>query len=395
MTWVDGVILAALTLALFNGFRRGAVMQVFSWGGFVLGLFAGGFTALAVIRAVQPNTAGAQLGISVGTFLAVAFLVEGLVAWGGAKLARKIVNQHARKANAISGSAVAMIMVLIVSWLFTPAARRVPEIASAVRGSVILRMTDAFLPGAPPNVLSALGGLLDRTGFPEVFAQLNPSLAPGVEAPPAELARDEEVLAAARLTFKIESRGCSGRVNGSGFPVADDTVITAAHVVAGTEGTVVIQAEDAGGRRFDARVVYMDTDTDIAVLRVPRLPNRLLDIDDDHASRGTDGAAIGYPGGGDRTISVARVRVRTNAQGQDIYSRRRVVREIYVLRAEVRQGNSGGPFVDVDGRIRGMVFAASATDPEESYALSESEVIEALGRAEGRTRQVDTGRCAI
>ncbi|HEX9713530.1 MAG TPA: MarP family serine protease [Actinomycetota bacterium] len=395
MTWVDGLIFGVLLLALFNGYRRGAVIQLFSWGGFVLGLFAGGFAALLIVNAFHPGSAGARVGVSLGAFLVIAFLVEGLIALGGAKLARKIVAESARKANAITGSVVAMIMVLIVAWLVTPITRRVPEVAAAVKGSAILRFADAILPGSPPNMLSALGGLLDRTGFPEVFATLNPSLAPGVDPPPAALARDRQVLAAARLTFKIQGKGCGGVVNGSGFPIREDTVVTAAHVVAGTSDTKVIEASDAGGSSFDARVVYMDTETDIAILRVGRLPNELLELSTQPAAFKTDGAAIGYPGGGKRTISVARVRTRTDARGQDIYSQRSVFREIYVLRAVVRQGNSGGPLVDTAGVVRGMIFAASATEAEESYALAETEVRDALRQAAGRNKQIDTGRCAI
>lgn len=395
MNWVDGIIIGALILALLNGFRRGAVMQMFSWGGFVLGLFAGGFAALVLVNTFEPASPTARVTLSLGAFLVVAFLVEGLVALGGARIARRIVGDRARKVNAMTGAVVAMVAVLLVAWLSTPITRRVPELAAAVHGSVVLRATDVVMPGTPPNVLAAIGGLLDRTGFPEVFAQLNPSLAPGVDPPPASLAEDEQVLAAARLTFKIESRGCGGRVNGSGFPVRRNTIVTAAHVVAGTEGTVAIAASDAGGDRYDARVVYLDSDTDIAILRVASLPNDLLPLATATAARGTDGAAIGYPGGGSRTTSVARVRTGTTARGRDIYSRRTVFRDIYVLHAGVKQGNSGGPFVDTDGEVRGMVFAASATDQNESYALTEGEVREALQAAAGRNQAVDTGRCAI
>lgn len=393
MNWVDAVIVGVLGLALVNGFRRGAVLQVFSWGGFFAGIVAGSLVAVALVHAFNPQQAGTKLGVSLGAFLIVAFLVEGLVAFGGSRLARKIVGDRARMANAVGGSGVAALAVLSLAWMLTPAVARLPEVASSVRRSAILRTAERL--AHPPNILAVMGALLDRTGFPEVFAQLNPSLAPGVDPPPAALARDREVLAAARLTYKIESNGCAGRVNGSGFPVSRDTVVTAAHVVAGTNGSVVIAARDAGGDRFAARVVYMDTNTDIAVLRVPTLPSNLLPLGPSAAGRGTDGAAIGYPGGGDRRISVARVRARTEAIGRDIYSRRNVTREIYVLRAVVRQGNSGGPFVDEEGSVRGMIFAASATNNEESYALTETEIRQALQRSAGRSAQVNTGRCAI
>ena len=113
------------------------------------------------------------------------------------------------------------------------------------------------------------------------------------------------------------------------------------------------------------------------------------------ARRGDTGAAIGYPGGGPRTISPARVRARTNAVGRDIYDRKLVSRSIYVLAATVHQGNSGGPFVDDNGVVRGMIFAAAADNPNESYALTSDEISQAYQAARSRTREVDTGTCAL
>ena len=66
-----------------------------------------------------------------------------------------------------------------------------------------------------------------------------------------------------------------------------------------------------------------------------------------------------------------------------------------MLRATVIPGNSGGPFVDTDGRVRGMIFAASSNNKDEAYALDGSEIQQALRAGESRTRQVDTKTCAI
>jgi len=394
VNWIDLLIVVALVLGLFTGYRRGVVVQVFSWGGFLLGLVVGALLAPGIVSAFDPKSPTTQAIITVAAFLGVAFALEGLIAFAGFKLSRKISHGTVRRVDAIVGSGVAAMLSLAMSWFVSAPARQVPELEESVRGSAILDAIDATL-GTPPDFFGVIGGLLDRTGFPQVFSRLNPGLAPGVERPPARLRRDPEIRFAARLTYKIESDGCGGRVDGSGFPVDRTTVVTAAHVVAGTSDTKVIQATDAGGDVFDATVVYMDTDTDIAILRTAPLDDGTLRIASTSAERGTDGAAIGYPGGGDRVTSPARVRAQTEAIGRDIYSRRQVQREIYVLRSIVRQGNSGGPFVDDDGIVRGMIFAASASQEEESYALAEVEIERAIANAAGRRRGVDTGRCAI
>ncbi|MGH2728018.1 MAG: trypsin-like peptidase domain-containing protein, partial [Actinomycetota bacterium] len=193
-------------------------------------------------------------------------------------------------------------------------------------------------------------------------------------------------------TFKIESVGCGGVVDGSGFPLDEHHVITAAHVVAGTSNHKVTDAE---GHTVRATVVFINTDIDIAVLVVTAPPSPALQWTTRPADRRTDGAAIGYPGGGRRKISPARVRALTEAVGRDIYNRKLVSRQVYVLSALVRQGNSGGPFVDEDGVVRGMIFAASADDPNEAYALSATEIDRAMDAARGRSKEVNTGSCAL
>jgi S1-C subfamily serine protease len=63
------------------------------------------------------------------------------------------------------------------------------------------------------------------------------------------------------------------------------------------------------------------------------------------------------------------------------------------LQTLVRPGNSGGPFVLPDGRVAGVVFAASSGEEDIGYAIAATEVDDPLQRAIGRTTPVDTGPC--
>jgi S1-C subfamily serine protease len=393
VNWIDAVILAALALALFSGYRRGAIMQAFSWGGFVLGLIVGAIVGPSIVQAFDPSSGFSRAMIGLGSFLGIAFIIEIIVSIAGAALARRITAPMARKVDAWIGAIVGAFLSLFAAWIlgFTLSRGPSPELGRAIKGSAILRLADRIAPH-PPDFLAEIGHFLNRSGFPDVFARLNPNLAPGVAPPPASLANEGAILAAASLTYKIESAGCGGIVDGSGFPVDPHIVITAAHVIAGTGDTHVISSD---GDTFAAVPIYLNTSIDVAVLRVSNMPRDDLRIASGSAPRGEDGAAIGYPGGGRRVISPARVRARTEAVGRDIYSRRLTSREIYVLRARVRQGNSGGPFVDTRGRVRGMIFAASESEPDESYALAENELQTAVQRALERNRRVGTGECAV
>jgi S1-C subfamily serine protease len=393
MNWIDLLILVSFGLATWSGFARGALLQVFSWGGFIVGLILGSILAPLIVEAADPKDATTKAFLGLGIFLGIAFLFEALVAAGGLALRRKILRPGARRFDQAAGAVIGIFFALVGAWFLGATLKRGPSpaLAGAVKDSAILSVIDKVFP-RPPAILAEIGRFLDRSGFPDVFAQLNPSLAPGVAPAPASLRNDPEILAAAEGSFKIESRGCGGLVDGSGFPLDNRNLITAAHVVAGTSGTRVI---DPRGNAIRGTVVYIDTNVDIAVVRLATAPGRVLEYTTRTATRGSTGAAIGYPGGGPRTISPARVRAKTEAVGRDIYNRRLVSRDVYVLSAQVRQGNSGGPFVDDTGIVRGMVFAASADDPNESYALSGEEIEKAYNAARARPEPVSTGSCAI
>jgi S1-C subfamily serine protease len=167
-------------------------------------------------------------------------------------------------------------------------------------------------------------------------------------------------------------------------------VVTNAHVIAGVDAPEV-QFQDAGP--FSATTVLFDDDTDLAVLYVRAGLPQDLDFLGPDLERGATGAVLGFPGGEDLTASPAGVRRRLNAVGRDIYGRGTIEREVYELQTRVRPGNSGGPFVNSDGIVAGVVFAASTTDNDVGYALTSSQVEPVVRRALGRTGAVDTGRC--
>ena len=133
--------------------------------------------------------------------------------------------------------------------------------------------------------------------------------------------------------------------------------------------------------------MLFDPKLDVAILRVEHDLGPVLNLLGHEVERGAKGAVIGYPENGPLTFGKAAVRSVIPNKRPDIYGKGEVSRRVYELQAVIRPGNSGGPFVLVDGDVAGIVFAASTTNDNIGYALTVHGVRE---RAEpGATRFTD------
>jgi S1-C subfamily serine protease len=188
----------------------------------------------------------------------------------------------------------------------------------------------------------------------------------------------------------VLGQACGRIQEGSGFLVEGNHIITNAHVVAGVQSPEV-QQQDGGS--FPATTVLFDPHLDLAVLRVNAAPAESLALLPDTLGRAARGGVVGYPGGGDLRGVEAAVRRDLSALGRDIYGEDTVRRDVYELQAVVVPGNSGGPFVTVEGVVAGVVFAASSANDGIGYALTSEEVLPSLGRAVAREAPVGTGPC--
>jgi S1-C subfamily serine protease len=182
---------------------------------------------------------------------------------------------------------------------------------------------------------------------------------------------------------------CGRGVEGSGFLVAPRYLMTNAHVVAGVSHPTVL----LGSTAEEATVVAYDPDLDLAVLHFDSGDLPALSFDDGLKPR--QGVAIlGYPQDGPFDLEAGRVRAEQRLRSPDIYGSGTVIRDVYSLRGLIRPGNSGGPIIDATGRVAGVVFAASVTDPDTGYALTSGQVRSTAQKAIGLTEPVSTGACA-
>jgi S1-C subfamily serine protease len=377
-----------------NGYRRGFWLSLFQYSGLVVGVVAGAVLAPSVLDALH-LTAGSVRPLAAVLVLVICGSLGSTVGfWVGEPVRRAFVGRGlTRPPEKLAGGLFSLFTVLSVAWFLglTFSQGPSPDLGRLIQRSTILRSVDVLFP-RPPGFMSGVKSILGGVPFPQTFAGLEPAL-PQLLQPPASV-NTTGVQSAAEVVYRVEGRGCGGVVSGTAYPVAKGYLITNAHVVAGTTNTTLSQ--DATGRGgIRATVVLFDAERDVAILYAPQVSAPALVPAP--AGRGTQGAVIGYPGGGAETIGPAVVEQGTTAEGRDIYNDRLVDRGIWILAAEVRPGNSGGPLVDLQGRVLGLVFAASSTDPNQAYALTNDEVKDDVAAGVGRTARMptETYHCAV
>jgi S1-C subfamily serine protease len=205
------------------------------------------------------------------------------------------------------------------------------------------------------------------------------------------LLTDPDVVRAGESVLKIRGANeCGKGVEGTGFVIGRGYLMTNAHVVAGVDDPNVI----VGNRANDAKVVHYDPEIDIAVLKFKGGAN-LKRLEFDRTAAAEDPIAVlGYPQDGPFDVQPGRIRAEQRLRSPDIYGVGTVIRDVYSVRSLIRPGNSGGPIVDSEGDVVGVVFAASVTDSETGYALTADQVIDIAREARSQTAAVDTGACA-
>src|SRR5699024_1363859 len=201
----------------------------------------------------------------------------------------------------------------------------------------VLSNVDAVAPGWLRAVPGRLSTLLDDSGLPDVLGPFQRTPITDVGPPDPDTSSSPAVAQAAQSVFEIrgEAPGCQRMLEGSGCVAAPRRVSTNAHVVAGTT-SVRVQTKHGP---LPATVVLFDSDTDIAILKVPGLQAPALDFSPQHARSGQAAVVLGFPGGGPFTAKPARIRDTIMLSGPNIYHSGTVEREVYTIRGEVRSGN--------------------------------------------------------
>lgn len=387
---LDLVLVALCVFYGYGGYRQGFLVGALSF----VGIFGGGLLGTKLAVPIVHHLAGRSSAPLVGVLVVFAAASVGQVvaATVGVRLRGHVTFRPLRAVDDLAGAAFSVVAVLLVCWMLATAVAHssLTWLAREARRSAVLGWVDDSVPSGLRDVVTSFRDLLDNTGFPAIVGPLAKEPSRSVPPPDPAVVNSSAVRRARASVVKIvgEARSCSRRIEGSGFVYGDGRVITNAHVVAGVSAPRV----QVDGTERAARVVLYDPERDIAVLSVPgeRAPALAFA---GAAAAGADAVVAGYPEDGPFTAGAARVQDRFALRGPDIYQERTVTRDVYAVRADVRPGNSGGPLLATDGRVYGVVFAASTDRTDTGYVLTAGEVAPDAAAGLRATAPVGTGAC--
>lgn len=393
MNWIDILLLISALSFAYSGYRQGFVVGVLAFAGFLGGGIGGLLAAPTLVSRLDPGVGQSVLAIAL--VLLAAAIGQAVLAWLGSLVRDRLTWRPVRVVDAGLGALVSVVAMLVVAWFLASALRPGPVAALSrqIGDSRVITAMDDVVPDEAHTLFSSFRRVLDDNGLPTVFGGLDPERIRPVEPPRPGITSTEAVRRAGTSVVKVvgTAEDCSRRLDGTGFVVSDQHVLTNAHVVAGVERP---QVQVGGtGRTYDTKVVLYDPGHDLAVLYAPDLRAAPLDLDAT-AEHGDEAVVAGFPGGGSYRLEAARIRDTINARGPDIYHRRTVTREVFSLYAVVEPGNSGGPLLSLSGDVYGVIFAKSLDDPDTGYALTVDEVRPVVQAGRDRMAEVGTGACA-
>lgn len=388
MPIIDIVLIALLAIALITGLSRGFLATI----GFFAGLAAGAVAAYWVTPFVgQWVTAPAWRGpamiltgillLLIGSGLGSA--VGGFFRRGADRIKLRVPE---RLLGGIVNVAAAALTVSFVAGSLTPVG--LPVVSAALGSSAVVRTIDDLTPAPVRGALADLRGQVFAGGIPSFgsLIQIGP-----VPSAPAIALDDPALTQAAQSVARISGTAyaCGITSSGSGFVVADDRIVTNAHVVAGVDTPLV---ELPGRPAREGRVTYFDPTDDIAVISVDRLDAAALPIVPTLAV-GDSAVVQGYPGGGPFTSGSAQILSEGTVPVPDIYDSSSAPRDIYAIAGIVRPGNSGGPLLTTSGEVAGIVFARSDTDDNVGYAMTPAELEPVMAQIGALSTPVASGSC--
>jgi hypothetical protein len=370
----DLLLIAWIAIFAVQGAYRGLLAQALSLIGFGIGALAGSWIAPQFLADNSPWVAFASL---VGAILGASLLGAASVSLAESPRRFLAFRPGLRLLDSVGGAGLGGALGLALAWLLAVVALHQPGLGfrNDVRNSTILPKLMRAVP--PDRVLQALNRF---DPFPELALGGGP-----LPPPDPSVLQSPGAKTAAGSVVKLHGTACGLGTQGSGWVVRKALVATNAHVIAGEHETTILAPN---GQTLDAQPVYVDSQNDVALLRVPSLVLDPLAVDRD-GDFPRKVVILGYPRDGPLTGTAATAGSPRTVIAPDAYDRRVSARMIVPLRGRVQPGESGGPVVDSRGRVIAMVFAGAKRGPS-GFAIPVELVLRGVSTP---LHQVSSGPC--
>jgi S1-C subfamily serine protease len=395
MNFIDIFIAAAFLIFGWIGFRRGILRTILSIIGLIVGGAAGAIATPSIQSLISNNAFGFKPTIGLTSIILGASLGMFLFGVLGSFLRVVLLPFPFMKTiDSLIGFGLAIIAVASISSTLSSAAQVIPNktVNYLFSQSQLISQIDQYLPERFKDAAQKIQNVITDSPLPEVFKSLVES-----RITPTQLETDvaipEIVTKSVASTVRIDgiAESCSAAMVGTGFIVSPERVITNAHVVAGVKEPVITLFNSQ--TQLGGRVIAIDRKKDIAIIFVPGLTGEKLTFIGP-VTPNEIGFVVGYPNGGNlRTMSVS-VTSEFESIGTDIDGNGETRREVIVFGGDVKPGNSGGPLLNDQGQVLGVVFAADAENKNTGYALAPSEVAKLVSETSSVMQAIETGECA-
>jgi S1-C subfamily serine protease len=388
LTILDLALVLTLVFYLIHGLRNGFLVTLGGIAGFAAGAMAA-FVSVPIVSGLVDDS-GWRLTAVVATAVLLVIVGHGVGTMIGRRIRSVVRLSPLRAADRLAGGAVNVVVsALVMSMLaFSIGALGVPFVSAALAESKVIR----FIDGMTPTPLKTSMAQLRSAVIGESIPTLLDGLGQGQPVAVPDASTDTPALnKAAASVLKIAGTAyqCGQNQTGTGFVVAPGRVVTNAHVVAGVPEPVV---ETPGGGALPGRVVYFDTQHDLAVLAVDGLRTAPLPLSSGLPA-GSPAAFAGYPHGGPFQSKPATVQDIATVLVPDIYGNNPAPEDVYRLAGDVQPGNSGGPLLTTDGQVAGVIFAKATTESSLGYALTMTDLGPVAEQAPGLSSPVPAGQC--
>lgn len=172
---------------------------------------------------------------------------------------------------------------------------------------------------------------------------------------------------------------------GSGFFITSDgLILTNKHVVEDEQATYTVVTND--GKKYPAKVLARDPARDIAVIKIDGTNFPVLELgDSDSLQIGQTTIAIGNALG-EFINSVSRGIVsglKRNVEAGSGYGKTERLTDIIQTDAAINSGNSGGPLLDIQGKVVGINVAMAQGAQNIGFALPINQAKRIIDQAKG------------